>query len=74
MVLIMVINDGGDRPDIAAVEGRNEALNVGHFEIGILCGVEKALANLRGEIERDMKLMGCKSIADLNRDNLRFRR
>jgi L-lactate dehydrogenase (cytochrome) len=36
-------------------------------------GVEKALSNLRSEIERDMKLMGCKSIADLNRDNLRFR-
>lgn len=36
-------------------------------------GVEKALSNLQSEIERDMKLMGCKSIADLNRDNLRFR-
>ena len=36
-------------------------------------GVEKALSNLRSEIERDMKLMGCKSIADLNRGNLRFR-
>ena len=36
-------------------------------------GVEKALSNLRSEIERDMKLMGCKSIAELNRGNLRFR-
>jgi L-lactate dehydrogenase (cytochrome) len=36
-------------------------------------GVEKALTNLRSEIERDMKLMGCKSIADLSRNNLRFR-
>lgn len=36
-------------------------------------GVEKTLANLRSEIERDMKLMGCRSLAQLNRDNLRFR-
>jgi L-lactate dehydrogenase (cytochrome) len=36
-------------------------------------GVEKALANLKNEIERDMKLMGCKSIKDLSRQNLRFR-
>jgi L-lactate dehydrogenase (cytochrome) len=36
-------------------------------------GVERALGNLRGEIERDMKLMGCRSIDQLSRDNLRFR-
>lgn len=36
-------------------------------------GVEKSLTNLRIEIERDMKLMGCKSIKDLSRNNLRFR-
>jgi len=36
-------------------------------------GVEKALSLLHAEIVRDMKLMGCKSIKDLNRDNLRFR-
>lgn len=36
-------------------------------------GVEKALSNLKNEIERDMKLMGCKSIKQLNRQNLRFR-
>ena len=30
-------------------------------------------ARMRREIERDMKLMGCKSIAHLSRDNLRFR-
>jgi L-lactate dehydrogenase (cytochrome) len=36
-------------------------------------GVEKALANLKNEIERDMKLMGCRSIKDLGRHNLRFR-
>jgi len=36
-------------------------------------GVERALTLLREEIERDMKLMGCRSIADLGRENLRFR-
>jgi L-lactate dehydrogenase (cytochrome) len=36
-------------------------------------GVERALGNLRTEIERDMKLMGAKSIADLTRENLRWR-
>src|SRR6266542_2035139 len=36
-------------------------------------GVEKALQNLRTEIERDMKLMGCRSVDQLSRDNLRFR-
>ncbi|MEM0987968.1 MAG: alpha-hydroxy acid oxidase [Pseudomonadota bacterium] len=36
-------------------------------------GVERALSLMRTEIERDMKLMGCTSIGDLSRDNLRFR-
>ena len=36
-------------------------------------GVERALGNLRAEIERDMKLMGCRSVDQLSRDNLRFR-
>ena len=36
-------------------------------------GVERALGNLRTEIERDMKLMGAKSVADLHRGNLRWR-
>lgn len=36
-------------------------------------GVERALGLMRSEIERDMQLMGCKSVSDLNRDNLRFR-
>ncbi len=37
-------------------------------------GVERALSLMRAEIERDMRLMGCRTIADLSRDNLRFRR
>ncbi len=36
-------------------------------------GVEKALSNLRNEMIRDMKLMGCTKISDLKRDNIRFR-
>jgi L-lactate dehydrogenase (cytochrome) len=36
-------------------------------------GVERALGIMRTEIERDMKLMGCKSVQDLGRHNLRFR-
>ena len=36
-------------------------------------GVEKALTNMRTEIERGMKLMGASSVADLRRSNLRFR-
>ena len=36
-------------------------------------GVEKALSILHAELERDMKLMGCTSIQDLHRGNLRFR-
>ena len=36
-------------------------------------GVEKALENMKTEIERDMKLMGAREVADLGRANLRFR-
>lgn len=36
-------------------------------------GVERALGLLRAEVVRDMKLMGCTSISQLSRANLRFR-
>ena len=36
-------------------------------------GVERALELMRAEIERNMRLMGCKSVQDLTRSNLRFR-
>jgi len=36
-------------------------------------GVERAIGRLRTEIERGMKLMGARRIADLGRDNLRWR-
>lgn len=37
-------------------------------------GVERALGNLKREIERDMKLMGVTRLDRLSRENLRFRR
>ena len=36
-------------------------------------GVEKALGNMKNEIERDMKLMGVKKISELNSSMIRFR-
>ena len=36
-------------------------------------GVERALSQIRNEIERDMKLMGCDNVNQLSRKNLRFR-
>ena len=37
-------------------------------------GVEKILENMKGEINRDMKLMGCKNIGELNRSKLIHRK
>lgn len=36
-------------------------------------GVERALSLMHSEIERGMKLMGCRSLNELSRKNLRFR-
>ena len=36
-------------------------------------GVERAIGNLKAEIERDMKLMGVSNIAELSRKNIKFR-
>ena len=36
-------------------------------------GVERALGLMRAELERDMRLMGCTSISQLSKENLRFR-
>ena len=36
-------------------------------------GVERAIALLKDEIERGMKLMGVTSVDQLNRDRLRWR-
>ncbi len=36
-------------------------------------GVDRIVGNLRDEIERDMRLMGVRSVSELNRDMLRYR-
>ena len=33
----------------------------------------KIIAKCKNELERDMKLLGCKKISELKRENLRFR-
>ena len=40
---------------------------------GFCAGVERAITILKEEIERDMKLMGVKSVSELTRDRLRWR-
>jgi L-lactate dehydrogenase (cytochrome) len=55
-----------------------KAVGVGRFYLFPLAaagqaGVERALGLMQTEIERGMKLMGCASIAQLSRANLRFR-
>ncbi|HEU0022307.1 MAG TPA: alpha-hydroxy acid oxidase [Dehalococcoidia bacterium] len=55
-----------------------KAVGIGRFYLFPLAaagqaGVELAIGLMRAEIERGMKLMGCTSIGQLSRDNLRFR-
>jgi L-lactate dehydrogenase (cytochrome) len=55
-----------------------KAVGVGRYYLFPLAaagqaGVERALGQMRAELERDMKLMGCTSVAQLGRANLRFR-
>ena len=55
-----------------------KAIGLGRFYLFPLAaagrqGVERALGLMRAEIERDMRLMGCESILQLSRSNLRFR-
>jgi L-lactate dehydrogenase (cytochrome) len=55
-----------------------KAVGVGRFYLFALAaagrpGVERALGIMRREIERDMRLMGCSSIMQLSRQNIRFR-
>jgi len=55
-----------------------KAVGVGRYYLYPLAaagqaGVERALGLLKAELERDMKLMGCTSVDQLSRSNLRFR-
>ena len=55
-----------------------KAVGVGRYYLYPLAaagqaGVERALGLLQAEIVRDMKLMGCATLAELSRKNLRWR-
>jgi L-lactate dehydrogenase (cytochrome) len=78
---IDVMMDGGVQRGTHVLKALSlgaKAVGVGRFYLFPLAaagqaGVERALSLMRAEIERDMKLMGCASIKQLSRDNLRFR-
>jgi L-lactate dehydrogenase (cytochrome) len=78
---IDVVMDGGIQRGshiLKALSVGAKAVGLGRFYLFPLAaagqpGVERALGLLRSEMERDMKLMGCTSIGQLSRGNLRFR-
>ena len=78
---IDVMMDGGIQRGshiLKALSVGAKAVGLGRFYLFPLAaagqpGVERALGLLRAEMERDMKLMGCTSIGQLSRGNLRFR-
>ena len=78
---IDVMMDGGVQRGTHVLKALSlgaKALGVGRFYLFALAaagraGVERALSLMRAEIERDMKLMGCASVSQLSRANLRFR-
>jgi L-lactate dehydrogenase (cytochrome) len=78
---IDVMMDGGVRRGTHVLKALSlgaKAVGVGRYYLFPLAaagqaGVERALSLMRAEIERDMKLMGCSSISQLSRANLRFR-
>lgn len=78
---IDVICDGGIRRGthiLKALSVGAKACSGGRFYLYALAaageaGVNRALELMRAEIERDMKLMGCKSVSELSRRNLKFR-
>jgi L-lactate dehydrogenase (cytochrome) len=78
---IDVMMDGGVQRGTHVLKALSlgaKAVGVGRFYLYPLAaagqaGVERALGLLRTEIERAMKLMGCTAVAQLSRDNLRFR-
>ena len=78
---IDVILDGGVRRGthvLKAIAAGAKACSGGRMYLYSLAaagqpGVEKALGNLRAEIERDMKLLGVTSISEIDRNMLRYR-
>ena len=78
---IEVICDGGIRRGthvLKALSVGAKACSGGRFYLYALAaagqaGVERALSRMQAEIERDMKLMGVRTLADLSRNNLVWR-
>ena len=78
---IDVIMDGGVQRGTHVLKALSlgaKAVGVGRYYLFPLAaagqaGVERALGQMRAELERGMKLMGCTSIDQLGRGNLRFR-
>lgn len=78
---IDVIMDGGIQRGthvLKALSMGAKAVGLGRYYLYPLAaagqaGVERSLQLLRTEIERDMRLMGCTSLSQLSRDNLRVR-
>jgi L-lactate dehydrogenase (cytochrome) len=78
---IDVIMDGGVQRGthvLKAISLGAKAVGVGRYYLFALAaagqpGVERALALLRAEVERAMRLMGCCSVHELSRKNLRLR-
>ena len=76
-----VIMDGGVQRGTHVLKALSlgaKAVGVGRYYLFPLAaagqaGVERALDLMRIEIERDMKLMGCATVGQLGRTNLRFR-
>lgn len=78
---IEIICDGGIRRGthiLKAIAAGATACSGGHMYLYALAaggqyGVEKALLNLKNEVERGMKLMGVTSLSQLSRAHLRYR-
>jgi len=78
---IDVLMDGGVQRGTHVLKALSlgaKAVGIGRYYLFPLAaagqaGVERALSLMREELVRDMTLMGCTSIAELTRENLRFR-
>lgn len=75
---IDVLMDGGVQRGTHVLKALSlgaKAVGLGRFYLYPLAsagqpGVDRALTNLHAEVIRDMRLMGCKSITELSKDNL----
>jgi L-lactate dehydrogenase (cytochrome) len=78
---IDVLMDGGVQRGTHVLKALSlgaKAVGIGRYylfplAVGGQAGVERALGLMRAELERDMRLMGCASVSELARENLRFR-